>query len=128
MSDKNCFKIGAFDFQIDLPKSKLKREGDELVDFRIVGKESIFEALCADEFELDWGLYPPELYLDGVILNGPETTVSDDYSEKNYDSGIYYLEHWNLSGVIYDLEILIKFKGQTKINGKDYDIEMVINL
>ena len=120
---KEEFTIGEFDFKVDTENSIVEIDGNEIVDLTIKADESVFYNLCKnDDFELGYGLYPPEFYARGIDLGKKNQIVINEKNQYDYETALYFMEHndveINLS--IHDNWILVA--GWTCIFGKKYPI------
>lgn len=121
------FRIGDYDFSFDLENTTIEIEGNQIVDITIKANEGIFEQLCEQEdFEFNYGLYPPEFYARGVDLDKKRRITINESNQFDHEIALYFMEHndVNIKLNIHDNWILIV--GSVFINGKKYPLEIAI--
>jgi hypothetical protein len=122
---KEEFIIGDYEFSFDRTESVIEIEGNQIIDLTIKGNEEVFEKYSEnDDFEFDWGLYPPEFYAREIELNNKGQIKINETNKYDHEVALYFMEH-------NDVEIKLSIKndwvlisGYTNIFGKRYPIEI----
>lgn len=111
----SAFTIGATDFGVDIEASRLEiTKGDDALSLtvEIVGDQTTFDRVVADEDAWPWALYPPRFYLRDLPISAEVASSQVALSVANaddYETALYMMEH----NTVRDLTI--KFLSSSKI-------------
>ncbi|MFA8434286.1 MAG: hypothetical protein ACEPOZ_07195 [Marinifilaceae bacterium] len=124
---KEEFIVGDYEFSFDRTESTIEIEGNQIIDLTIKGKEEVFEKYSEnDNFEFDWGLYPPEFYARGIDLNSRGQFEINQTNLYDYEVALYFMEHNDVEINLSVMENWILISGWTNIGGKQYPLEIKI--
>ena len=122
---KEEFIIGNYDFSFDKNESRIEIEENQIIDLTIKANKELFEKYSENEdFEFNWGLYPPEFYARGIVLNNKKEIKINERNMYDYETALYFMEHNDVEIHLSLTEDWIFISGWTNISGKKYPIKI----
>lgn len=122
---KERFIIGDYEFSFDKAESVIEIDGNQIIDLSIKGSIDVFEKYCETEnFEFDWGIYPPEFYAREIHLNHKGQIQINERNSYDYETALYFMEHNDVEVELSIRNGWILVLGWTTICGKRYSLEI----